>query len=73
LDAAGYSGGGWGENIARGQSSPQSVMEGWMDSPGHCRNIMNDNYTLIGVGHYLGGGGGGPGSGNNWTQTFGRD
>lgn len=69
LDAAGYSGGNWGENIAGGYSGPVSVMEGWMESSGHCRNIMNGDFTLIGIGHYTSGGGGG----NHWTQTFGND
>lgn len=63
LAAAGYSGGGWGENIARGYGSPESVMEGWMESSGHCRNIMNEDSRLIGVGYY---------TGNTWTQTFGN-
>ena len=38
-----------GENIAKGQESPEEVMKSWMNSPGHCRNIMNDNYTEFGA------------------------
>jgi uncharacterized protein YkwD len=38
------------ENIAWGQSSPANVMTSWMNSEGHRRNIMRDNYTHIGVG-----------------------
>jgi uncharacterized protein YkwD len=43
-DAAGYD---WvmvGENIAVGYSSVNSVMQGWLDSPSHCRTIMNASY-----------------------------
>ena len=39
-----------GENIAMGQTSPQQVMEGWMNSSGHRANILNTSYTKIGVG-----------------------
>jgi len=41
-----------GENIASGQVSAERVMTGWMNSPGHKKNILNSNYTHIGVGHY---------------------
>ena len=41
-----------GENIAWGQSSPQEVMNGWMNSSGHRANILNANYKKIGVGYY---------------------
>jgi uncharacterized protein YkwD len=54
-----------GENIARGQANPQAVMEAWMNSEGHRANILNCDYTRLGVGvHY---GTGGPW----WTQDFG--
>ena len=49
VDNAGYE---WlrvGENIAGGQSSIAQVMEEWMASPGHCLNIMNENYTEVGA------------------------
>ena len=54
-----------GENIANGFSTPEAVVEGWMNSPGHRSNILNPNYTMIGVGCYK--------SGNKyyWTQIFG--
>lgn len=41
-----------GENIAYGQRSPEEVMNAWMNSSGHRANIMNANYTTIGVGYY---------------------
>ncbi len=39
-----------GENIAKGQNSPQSVMNAWMNSSGHRANILNKSYNQIGVG-----------------------
>jgi uncharacterized protein YkwD len=71
MAAAGYSGGSGGENIAMGDRSPQAVVEGWMGSPGHCRNIMDPGYTLIGVGYYEQPGGDIWSSGTYWTQNFG--
>ena len=41
-----------GENIAWGQKSPQEVVTAWMNSSGHRANIMNKNFTTIGVGYY---------------------
>ncbi len=39
-----------GENIAAGYVSPEKVMEGWLNSPGHRANIESVNYWEIGVG-----------------------
>lgn len=47
--AAGYDGP-VGENIAAGQATPAEVVRGWLGSPGHCANIMDPDYTVIGVG-----------------------
>jgi len=44
-----------GENIAAGQQSPTEVMNAWMNSSGHRANILNPNYTEIGVGIASGG------------------
>ncbi len=55
-----------GENIARGQSSAEEVMEDWMDSPAHKANILNCEYRTLGVGAYLSGD-----DGPWWTQNFG--
>ncbi|WP_067931871.1 CAP domain-containing protein [Alicyclobacillus kakegawensis] len=38
-----------GENIAEGQTSPQQVMQDWMNSPGHRANILNAHFDTIGV------------------------
>ena len=51
-----------GENIARGYATPQAVVNGWMNSSGHRANILNPDYTHIGVGYVSGG--------NYWTQMF---
>ena len=51
-----------GENIAKGYSTPQAVVNGWMNSSDHRANILNANYTHIGVGYVAGG--------NYWTQMF---
>ena len=50
------------ENIAKGQKTPQEVVNAWMNSSGHRANILNKNYTHIGVGYVK--------SGNIWTQMF---
>jgi uncharacterized protein YkwD len=41
-----------GENIAAGSSSPEAVVAGWMNSPGHRANILNTDFREIGVGYY---------------------
>ena len=51
-----------GENIARGYNTPESVVNGWMNSSGHRANILNSTYTRIGVGYVK--------DGNYWTQMF---
>jgi len=50
-----------GENIAEGQMSIAQVMQGWIKSEGHCKNLMNPGFKEIGVAennHY-------------WVQDFG--
>lgn len=43
---------GWfGENIAAGQSTPEEVVQAWMNSPTHRDNILSD-YEYMGVGYY---------------------
>lgn len=51
-----------GENIARGQKSPQAVVDAWMNSSGHRANILNASFTEIGVGYVA--------EGSYWTQMF---
>lgn len=54
-----------GENIAWGQRTPEEVVKAWMNSAGHRANIMNKNFTKIGVGHYQDAKGV-----NYWSQLF---
>ncbi|ASU33919.1 CAP domain-containing protein [Mucilaginibacter xinganensis] len=50
-----------GENIAQGQMSITEVMDGWFNSPGHCKNLMNPAFKEIGVALYN----------TYWVQDFG--
>ncbi len=54
-----------GENIAAGQRSPSQVVRDWMNSEGHRKNILNPDFTHIGVGYQEGGS-----YGTYWTQLF---
>ena len=38
-----------GENIAYGPKSADEVVQGWLDSPGHCENIMNPKFAEMGI------------------------
>jgi uncharacterized protein YkwD len=49
IDATGYAWSAAGENIAAGYPSVDAVMDGWTKSPGHCANLMNPNFSEIGV------------------------
>ena len=67
--AAGYAWSTWGENIAAGQPSVESVMAAWLASPGHCANLMNARFRDIGLACVSG-------TANNryrtyWTMTLG--
>lgn len=55
---------GAGENIAWGQKTPEAVVNAWMNSSGHRANILNKNYTFIGIGYHLNG------STPYWSQLF---
>lgn len=67
---AGYAWQRVGENLAFGQNTPAEAMAGWLDSPGHCANIMNPAFTEMGAAY---------GIAKEkrsgivyWTQVFGR-
>jgi len=64
---AGY---GWsrlGENIAAGQDSAQAVVDGWLASPEHCRNLMSAGFSESAAAYAVD-----PGSdaGIYWTQVY---
>lgn len=63
--AAGYVWSSIGENIGQGDLTPQAMMNLWMNSDGHRANILNSDYTELGVG--VNGSGG-----TLWVQVFGR-
>ena len=49
------------ENIAKGQQSPKEVVQDWMESPDHRKNILSKEYEDLGVGVH----------GEHWVQNFG--
>lgn len=55
-----------GENIAKGYSSADKVVDGWMNSSGHRENILNDSFTKMVIGYYK------DNSGIYWVQGFER-
>jgi len=61
ITAAGYKWRSYGENIARGQADEQAVMNSWLKSEGHCKNIMDAGFKEMGVARV----------GAYWTQVFG--
>jgi Ca2+-binding RTX toxin-like protein len=68
----GYSSTAMGENIAAGQTTPESVVEGWKNSPGHRANMLNAGFTEIGVGYdFLASDTGSVNYSHYWTQFFG--
>ncbi len=67
INATGYLGSYWGENIYAGGGNVAKTVDAWLASPGHCANIMNSNFREIGAAcasntssSY----------GNYWTQDF---
>jgi uncharacterized protein YkwD len=63
LTATGY---GWstvGENIAAGYTDMAAVVQGWLDSPGHCVNVMNGTFVDLGVVQI-------PGTSSNTYRTY---
>lgn len=55
----------WGENLASGQRTPESVVTAWMNSEGHRANIMSSDFSRIGVGYFTNSNGT-----PYWTQVF---
>jgi len=58
--AQGYAWSRIGEDIASGFGSPASVMDAWLNSPGHCANIMDPTFQDLGTGV----------AGTYWTLDF---
>jgi len=58
ISRQGYSWRTYGENIAVGYPTISSVLQGWLGSEGHCRNLMDADFTEIGAGYAIGSFGG---------------
>ena len=67
IRASGYPYGWWGENVAFGYTTGDSVMVAWMNSTGHRANILSPDYRDIGIGCAYS-----AGHVAYWTQDFGR-
>jgi len=52
----------FGENIAYGYNSAQGVLNAWLSSEGHCKNIMKKEFSEIGIGYTE--------KGHYWVQVF---
>ena len=73
IEDAGYDWRAWAENIAAGQPTPQDVMNGWINSPGHRANLLDANLQDIGIGYvHLANDTGSVNYNHYWTQNFGR-
>ncbi len=75
MQQAGYQFSSAGENVAAGYTTPESVMDGWMNEApdsnghrGHRENILSSNYHDIGIGYAFGQA---TQFGHYWTQDFG--
>jgi uncharacterized protein YkwD len=66
IKKAGLRGVSWGENIAAGFPGAGATIEQWMESDGHCANVMRPEFRTLGVGYAKGGE-----WGHLWTQNFG--
>ncbi len=56
----GYIASTYGENIAKGSFTEKAAIDGWMNSPDHCKNIMNGSFKEIGIAR----------SGDYWTMVL---
>lgn len=60
IQATGYQGSYFSENIAFGYASAAEVFDGWRTSPGHNANMLSPSATEMGIGRV----------GDYWTQVF---
>jgi uncharacterized protein YkwD len=61
ITAAGYNWKSYAENIGMGYRDEKEMVDGWLKSPGHCKNIMSAQYREMGVAKVN----------DYWTQDFG--
>jgi hypothetical protein len=50
LDAVEYNYAAAGENLAMDVNDPKVLINAWLNSPSHAKNILNENFTDIGIG-----------------------
>jgi uncharacterized protein YkwD len=62
VDKAGFNWKAVGENLAMGYEEESAAVDGWMGSTGHCKNIMNSEFTHIGAARSR--------DGKYWVQVF---
>jgi uncharacterized protein YkwD len=65
LANAGYGAGNWGETIGAGYTTPESMLNGWLNSSGHRNILLSPSFTQIGLGYVTGGD-----YGHYWTAIF---
>lgn len=54
LEQAGFTGHLWAENIGAGYPVATKLVDGWLESEVHCGNMLDPNYSVIGVGYAFG-------------------
>jgi len=68
MNDSGYFGSAYGENIAAGLPGVGATFDQWVNSPGHCSNMMSSDFRELGVGYH-------PQQGTQythyWVQNFG--
>jgi uncharacterized protein YkwD len=65
LDNAGYAASTWGETLGAGYTTPEIMLNGWLNSSGHRAILLSPNFTEIGLGYVTGGD-----YGHYWTAVF---
>ena len=65
-----YAGQPLGENVAMGYRTPKQVVDAWVESDGHCANLMNPAATQIGLGYAYSED---ANANTRWAQVFGRE
>ena len=73
ISAVGYDWQTAGENIATGFATPQQVVNAWMASPDHCRNILDPSFRNIGTGVTSAAVGTWATQPSTWTNDFGLE
>ncbi len=71
ISAVGYDWQTAGENIATGFATPRQVVQAWMASPDHCRNILDPSFRNVGTGVTVAAVGTWATQPSTWTQDFG--